>query len=148
MRQLFNKYISVILLFSCIHPVDFYTQTKHFNFEHITFKDGLPENSGSSIYQDHLGFIWFGTYAGLVKYDGYQLEHYRSDQKNVLKDAINSIREDTDGQLWLGTYSGLKKFNPVTKTFLSYDFPDSILKTYQLVDFLHISRDEKLWLIK
>ena len=105
-------------------------------FDHITIEQGLPENSGVAICQDHLGFIWIGTYAGLVKYDGYQFVHYRSDQQNSVSDGVLAIEEDDEGMLWLGTMSGLKKFNPITKTFQRYDFPDSINKSYKSISFI------------
>ena len=37
-------------------------------FEHLTIKDGLPENSVRCILQDHLGYMWFGTQNGLAQY--------------------------------------------------------------------------------
>lgn len=136
-----------ILLLSFSILANFYTQTKQLRFEHLTIEDGLPENSGVVIYQDHLGFIWIGTYAGLVKYDGYQFVPYKSNQQNAGNDGVLAIEEDDEGMLWLGTMSGLKKFNPMTKDFLNYDFPDSINKVYKNLPFLHFSHDKKLWFI-
>ena len=136
-----------IFFFSFLFSSLIYSQTRQLRFEHLTIEDGLPENSGVAIYQDHLGFIWIGTYAGLVKYDGYQLVHYRSNQEDAVKDGVLAIEEDYEGMLWLGTMSGLKKFNPVTNDFLSYDFPDSINRTYKYLPFLHFSNDKKLWFI-
>ena len=125
----------------------FYSQTKQLRFEHLTIEDGLPENSGVAIYQDHLGFIWIGTYAGLVKFDGYQFEYYRAGEQIAINDGVLAIEEDDEGILWLGTMSGLKKFNTVTKEFHSYDFSDSLNWTYKYIPFLHFSSNNKLWFI-
>ena len=38
--------------------------------------DGLSQNDVNSILQDSRGFMWFGTYDGLNKYDGYEFIAY------------------------------------------------------------------------
>ena len=43
-------------------------------FQHLTVADGLPNNHVKCIIQDHLGFLWFTTQNGLVKYDGYDFK--------------------------------------------------------------------------
>lgn len=37
----------------------------------IGIENGLSNNSVTSIYQDRSGFMWFGTFDGLNRYDGY-----------------------------------------------------------------------------
>src|SRR5690242_14480009 len=32
--------------------------------------DGLPENSATAIVQTREGYLWFGTFSGLVRFDG------------------------------------------------------------------------------
>ena len=39
--------------------------------KYIGIEHGLSNNAVTSIYQDHNGFMWFGTYDGLNRYDGY-----------------------------------------------------------------------------
>ena len=93
-------------------------------FEHLTVKDGLPENTAKAILQDYLGYIWFGTQAGLVKYDGYDMTIYnwRADIDSSLSSgSIMSIYEDRKKNLWIGTWaSGLNRFNRTTETFKSF----------------------------
>src|SRR5258708_16230779 len=38
---------------------------------YLGIEQGLSNNAVISIYQDHNGFLWFGTYDGLNRYDGY-----------------------------------------------------------------------------
>jgi signal transduction histidine kinase/ligand-binding sensor domain-containing protein/DNA-binding response OmpR family regulator len=94
-------------------------------FEHLTIADGLPENSVRCILQDHLGYMWFGTQGGLVRYDGYTMKVYRHDSKDSLSisdDQIFSIYEDESGILWIGTqYGGLNCFDRATETFTRYN---------------------------
>jgi ligand-binding sensor domain-containing protein len=40
-------------------------------FEHLGIEQGLSQSSVYCILQDHQGFMWFGTQAGMNKYDGY-----------------------------------------------------------------------------
>ena len=43
-------------------------------FDHLSVKDGLSNNSVNCILQDREGFMWSGTNDGLDKYDGNSLE--------------------------------------------------------------------------
>ncbi|MCU0414700.1 MAG: hypothetical protein MUE91_09920 [Ignavibacteriaceae bacterium] len=93
-------------------------------FEHLTVKDGLPENSAKAILQDYLGYMWFGTQAGLVKYDGYDMTIYNWSadiDSSLSSGSIMSIYEDRKKNLWIGTWaSGLNRFNRTTETFKSF----------------------------
>ncbi|MCK7521853.1 MAG: hypothetical protein MZV64_31330 [Ignavibacteriales bacterium] len=59
-----------------ISPLYSNSQNIEPRFEHLTVKDGLPENTAKAILQDYLGYMWFGTQDGLVKYDGYDMTIY------------------------------------------------------------------------
>ncbi|MCW8805648.1 MAG: triple tyrosine motif-containing protein, partial [Ignavibacteriaceae bacterium] len=98
-------------------------------FEHLTIGDGLPENSVRCILQDHLGYMWFGTQNGLVKYNGYNMKIYEPDPDDSLSindGQIYAIYEDKSGNLWIGTqYGGLNRFDRSTETFTRYIYnPD------------------------
>jgi len=118
LKILKGKYI----LFSFILLINFspYTISQNIGprFEHLTVKDGLPENTAKAILQDYLGYMWFGTQAGLVKYDGYDMTIYnwKADSDCSLSSgSIMSIYEDRKKNLWIGTWaSGLNRFNRTT----------------------------------
>ena len=70
-----------------------------------TIADGLAHGSIVSIYQDHKGFLWFGTYEGLNRFDGYSFVTY--DRRDGLPQVfINHITEDRQGRLWVATNGG------------------------------------------
>ena len=108
------------------------TQTKaqHNNkrFENISVKDGLPENSVLAISQDTLGFMWFGTWNGLVRYDGRKLKNYNFEKNNPYSfkgGAINSLFHDKEGTFWICGQKGLNYYDMASGKFYNY-IPDSI----------------------
>lgn len=93
-------------------------------FEKISLEQGLSQSSVHTIFQDHKGFIWFGTEDGLNKYDGYSFRVYRHnpDDPNSLSDnSVLSIYEDASGGMWIGTYGrGVNKFDRNDASFTRY----------------------------
>ena len=93
-------------------------------FSHLDVDDGLSGNSVRAILQDRQGFMWFGTWNGLNRYDGYTFKVYKRDPDNAnsLSDnLVTAICEDESGTLWLGTGAGeLNRFDPRTETFTHY----------------------------
>ncbi|MEI6950497.1 two-component regulator propeller domain-containing protein [Paraflavisolibacter sp. H34] len=81
---------------------------------------GLSNNSVNTIFQDHNGFLWFGTYDGLNRYDGYQFRVFRNiigDTTSLPSNNINSIAEDGDRNLWVGGHKGISIYTPSTARF-------------------------------
>jgi signal transduction histidine kinase/ligand-binding sensor domain-containing protein len=72
-------------------------------FNKFSIENGLPEGYVTSSLQDKLGFMWFGTQNGLVRYDGYQLKTYAipDDKGNpLIYCSIQQLYEDRKGKLW------------------------------------------------
>ena len=66
--------------------------------------DGLPSDSVTAIIQTHDGFIWIGTDAGLVRFDGVKFNQIAlapSTANTVFH--ITALCEDSNGKLWVGT---------------------------------------------
>jgi len=64
--------------------------------------DGLPDSTINAIEQDSLGFLWFGTDDGLVRYDGVTFKKF--DTANGLKNRTNKVTQlfvDTNDNLWV-----------------------------------------------
>ncbi len=90
------------------------------HFKHITTDDGLNSNNVSTIIQDRLGFLWFGTEEGLCRYDGnafLSFVHSKTDTLSLCNNKISSIVEDDKGNFWIGTQRGLNYFNLSTYRF-------------------------------
>ncbi len=90
-------------------------------FNHLIVENGLSQSAVTCIFQDKLGFMWFGTQDGLNRYDGYSFKVFKniSDDSTSLSDNfIFSIYEDESGTLFIETQSGkLNKYNSITETF-------------------------------
>jgi signal transduction histidine kinase/DNA-binding response OmpR family regulator/streptogramin lyase len=87
---------------------------------HLGIGQGLSNNSIRCIYQDHQGFMWFGTYDGLNRYDGYGFKVFRNklnDTSSIPHNYIYAIHEDQKRRLWVGTGQGLALYNNLNSTF-------------------------------
>jgi len=74
------------------------------NFEHIGSVNGLSQVSVLSIYQDEIGYMWFGTEEGLNRYDGKDIDVFRAsenDKFGLTNNVINKIYGDHNGFLYL-----------------------------------------------
>ncbi|WP_295116453.1 two-component regulator propeller domain-containing protein [uncultured Chitinophaga sp.] len=87
---------------------------------YLDINHGLSNNVITSIFQDHHGFLWFGTYDGLNKYDGYSFTVYRNvieDTNSIGDSQISAISEDSEYNMWIGTRNGLTVYNPLKGRF-------------------------------
>ena len=81
---------------------------------YIGIEQGLSNNAVTSIYQDARGFMWFGTYDGLNRYDGYGFKVYRNvigDSASLCSNSIYTISGDNDDHVWVGTQRGVSVFD-------------------------------------
>ena len=114
-----------ILLLSFINFIEvLFGQPDNPIFQNYHTEHGLPQNTINDIYQDHYGFMWFGTQDGLTRFDGYHFKNYRHDPGNknsLANNYIWHINEDQEGIFWLSNFGGgLTRFNPADETFLHY----------------------------
>ena len=120
-------------------------------FDHISIEQGLSQSSVRVIFQDSIGFLWFGTEDGLNRYDGYSFKTFKPDpdNPNSLSDRwITSIVEDRDGYLWIGTrQGGLNRYDPRTEKFTVFrndkEDPSSISDDH--INVLYLDNSSNLW---
>jgi len=68
---------------------------------------GLPHNNVRTLTQTRDGYLWLGTPAGLVRFDGVRFEVYNHWNTPALKNSrILSLYEDINAVLWIGTDGG------------------------------------------
>jgi ligand-binding sensor domain-containing protein/signal transduction histidine kinase/CheY-like chemotaxis protein/AraC-like DNA-binding protein len=90
------------------------TQAQSMLFNHVTLEQGLSGNSVLSITQDRTGFLWFGTRAGLNRYDGSRFRiylHNNKDSNTLYDNNVIALFCDSRKTVWAGTSSGLNRYN-------------------------------------
>lgn len=78
-------------------------------FTHYSIEDGLSENSVMDMVQDHDGLIWFATWDGVNRFDGYDFKVYKARQGNDLRwssNRVDYLSVDENGDVWCLTYDG------------------------------------------
>lgn len=73
-------------------------------------KEGLPQITVLAITQDTNGYLWFGTQAGLARFDGVHFHRYTAENAPNLNANIQALHADRQGRLWIGTARGLIRF--------------------------------------
>ncbi len=69
-----------------------------------TVDDGLPLNTVNTILQTADGYLWLGTGAGLVRFDGMKFDIFNHETVPQLSsNVIISLVEDPGGTLWITT---------------------------------------------
>ena len=63
---------------------------------------GIPTGEANAVLQTADGYLWFGSYGGLIRYDGTSFEQY-SGTRGLSSYSIRSLWEDEDGTLWVGS---------------------------------------------
>ena len=78
-----------------------------------TTSDGLPGNSATDIIQTEDGYIYIGTYEGLVRFNGYDFTVFKrglNGKTSFL--SARTVFEDSKGNLWIGSNDeGLEKIS-------------------------------------
>lgn len=114
----------ILLLFQICWPIVSNGADEH-NISQLSIQNGLSNNSVRCVYQDNKGFIWFGTYDGLNRYDGTEFKIFRnriSDSTSLPHNYIYTVHEDAQHHLWVGTGQGLSIYNATTGRFSTANF--------------------------
>lgn len=93
------------------------------HFSHIGLEEGLSHSTVFAINQDKEGNLWFATYDGVNKYDGYNFTVYRhqyTDTQSLASDISRCITVDDDDRIWVGTREGLSLYNRHKNVFSNY----------------------------
>ena len=70
--------------------------------------DGLPENSATAMVQTPDGYLWFGTFNGLVRFDGVRFTVFdHANTPELPSGEIVSLHLDREGRLWISTPLGM-----------------------------------------
>jgi len=111
------------------------------SFSHISINEGLSQSTVFDIVQDNGSCLWFATYDGLNKYNGYNFTVYRHDPQepnSISSDIIRALYIDSKDRLWIGTRLGLSVYNSEKETFTNYytqSKNNSKLQVSEIIEF-------------
>lgn len=72
-----------------------------------TADEGLPDSSVTAIAQTPDGYLWVGTYNGLVRFDGVRFVTFDPANTPALAHArVRKLSVDGQGTLWINTFDG------------------------------------------
>ncbi|MBP5401982.1 MAG: HD domain-containing protein [Treponema sp.] len=105
MKKSFLTFVFILLAFKCFAQK---YQADPFFADYVmrswSAEDGLPGNAITDIVQNDDGYIFIGTYGGLVRFDGVEfitLNKFTDEKYDFL--SARSIIEDSRGNLWIGS---------------------------------------------
>lgn len=128
--QICDKMNVIVVMTLLWLSVDVFASSRpNYIWTRYTTEDGLSQNSVMSILQDQKGYMWFATWDGLSRFDGYDFKSYKirpGDNIQQTSSRIDFISEDKYGFIWLLAYGrNVVRFDPVFEEFLNVpDEPD------------------------
>lgn len=118
---------------------------------HYSTEDGLPQYTIMDMVQDKNGFMWFATWDGISKFDGYRFQNYKvqpGDSYIMRSNRIERLFEDKHGNIWLKSYDGEAHcFDTGTETFHGIQPVEGLGEsTFNLRNLL-VMPSGKVWLL-
>ena len=105
---LYQTVILICFLLSvCLFP--FMAEAEHHRSLFASYKEtlfhsgnGLLSDEANAIAQSHDGYLWVGSYAGLMRYNGQAFQQMK-DENNQTIVRVSCLFEDSRQRLWIGT---------------------------------------------
>lgn len=147
-KPIYLRFLLLALLFTFSNALK--AQLKC-SVQHYSTEDGLSHERVTCMLKDREGFMWFGTWDGLNRFDGHNFTTYKSyagDKSGLKSNRIDQMVEDNQGHLWIKAndkqiYRFDKQtgeFTPVTAVLNSGKVKYTFERTMKL-------KDGSLWLI-
>ena len=107
-RALYQTTILIcFLLYVCLCP--YVAKAEHHRSLFASYKEtlfhsgnGLLSDEANAIAQSHDGYLWIGSYAGLMRYNGQSFQQMKDDYNQAIV-RVSCMFEDSRQRLWIGT---------------------------------------------
>ncbi len=150
-----NRYHFSVLMVLCWllsgPNIEAQVQSELPRFSRLSTEEGLSQSTVTSIAQDTTGFMWFGTWDGLNRYDGYTFTVFRPsphDSTSISNNSIRTIFVDSRGRLWIGTDHGLNLYHPdkeiFTRLFHNPNKPGSL--SSDVIRCIYEDAKKRIWI--
>ena len=96
-------------------------QTNTVFFQHFTSDQGLTQNGISCINQDEDGYLWFGTYNGINKFDGHTcktISTFTRDSNKTFPLHPETFLKDNKGRMWVSNGREILRYDELTGKFI------------------------------
>lgn len=141
---------SILFFIFCI----LYGQAQNLSFKSYTSHEGLSQNSIYSITQSDDGFMWFGSQAGLNRFDGMNFKTFipvikqKSGINTDFSKMITALYPDKSNMLWVGTTNELLLYNQAKDIWYN---PEDIYPGFKIIPLAWVSKisedqSEKIWI--
>lgn len=109
MRKCTNKFFRLLFILLVLYGTGMfcYGQQPEVKFNHLTTANGLSQSTITGIVKDKYGLMWFGTWSGLCRYDGYRFKVYRyakGKANSLINSRIYNVVLDDKKDLWVLTF--------------------------------------------
>lgn len=149
--MVFHPLSRAIFLALILLAADCFSQQQRVTFERFSMDQGMSGRIVPCLYQDKQGFLWFGAWNGLDRYDGYTFTSFRhdpADTNSLTSSYVLALCEDKAGNLWVGTPEGLDRLDREKGSFTHYRSdtrnPGSLSTNH--VNAIYKDRDGMLWI--
>lgn len=66
-------------------------------------ENGLITGEANVVLQTRDGYLWIGSYGGLIRYDGKNFRNFSVEENDLDSSSIRALYETSDGRLFIGT---------------------------------------------
>src|ERR1700688_492217 len=110
-RMLLLCFVFFLFTVSPVGALDTSRQLTQYGHTAWRIEDGVFAGMPNVIAQTTDGYLWIGTQAGLMRFDGVRFVSWRAPEGNELPSSrINSLLGARDGSLWIGTSMWLARW--------------------------------------
>jgi len=115
-----QKKFSHLFIF-CLLTLNLSAQYKT-NVHSISRREGLSNGAVNTIVKDAEGYIWFGTWNGLNRYDGNHIVTYLPGNKpnSIHNHVIRELYPTSSGPVWMLTNKGIGLYDNIHDRFTAY----------------------------
>ena len=135
MNSAFNLVMNkqIFFLFCCLMFYNMLSAQYRSNVHSISRREGLSNGAVNTIVKDAEGYIWFGTWNGLNRYDGSNIVTYLpgSNSNSIHNHVIRDLYPDATGPIWILTNKGVGLYDNIHDRFTSYFAQESEQINYE-----------------